>query len=71
MFREIWGPAMFNFMKRRAFKKAFKEATKDGVLSKAEMRSLGEHDVDQAYVNSVRTEHYLKETAKNQFDSQN
>ncbi len=55
---------MFNFMKRRAFKKAFKEAAKDGVLSKAEMRSLGELDVDQAYVNSLRTEHYLKETSK-------
>jgi hypothetical protein len=55
---------MFNFMKRRAFKKAFKEAIKDGVLSKAEMQSLSEHDVDQGYVNSVRTEHYLKETAK-------
>lgn len=55
---------MFNFMKRRAFKKAFKEAAKDSVLSKAEMRSLGELDVDQAYVNSLRTEHYLKETSK-------
>lgn len=55
---------MFNFMKRRAFKKAFKEAAKDGVLSKAEIRSLGEHDVDQGYVDLVRIKHYLKETSK-------
>ncbi len=54
---------MFNFMKRRAFKKAFKEAAKDGVLSKSEMRSLGEHDVDKAYADSVRTAHFMKETA--------
>lgn len=47
---------MFNFMKRRTFKKAFK----DGVLSKAEMRSLGEHDVDHGYVDSVRSNHYLQ-----------
>ena len=54
---------MFKFMKRRAFNKAFKEAAKDGVLSNAEMRSLGEHDVDQGYVDSVRIKHYLKETS--------
>lgn len=54
---------MFNFMKRRAFKKEFKQAVKDGVLSKAEQRSLSEHDVDQGYVDSVRKDHFLKETA--------
>lgn len=54
---------MFNFMKRRAFKKEFKQAVKDRVLSTAEQRSLSEHDVDQSYVNSVRKDHYLKETA--------
>lgn len=54
---------MFNFMKRRAFKNEFKQAVKDGVLSKAEQRSLSEHDVDQSYVDSVRKDHFLKETA--------
>lgn len=54
---------MFNFMKRRAFRKEFKQAVKDGVLSKAEQRSLSEHNVDQGYVDSVRKDHFLRETA--------
>jgi hypothetical protein len=54
---------MFDFMKRRAFKKEFTQAVKDGVLSESERNSLSKHDVDQNYANTVRSQHYLKETA--------
>lgn len=53
---------MFNFLKRRAFKKEFDRAVEDGILTKAESQSLESHGVDQAFVNKTRTEHYLKVT---------
>jgi hypothetical protein len=53
---------MFKFMQRRAFKKEFKQAAKDGVLTQSEISELQKHNVDQQFANDVRTKHYLKET---------
>ena len=53
---------MFEFMQRRAFKKEFKQAARDGVLTQSEIQELSKHDVDQTFANEVRTTHYLKET---------
>jgi hypothetical protein len=54
---------MFNFIKRRAFKKEFRKAVADGVLSEEESKALTQHDVDQEYADKVRLDHYMKETA--------
>ena len=53
---------MFKFMQRRAFKKEFKQAVRDGVLSQSEVQELSKHGVDKGFADSVRTKHYLKAT---------
>lgn len=53
---------MFKFLERRAFKKEFKRAASDGILSNQERQSLSNLNVDQAFADKVRHDHFLKVT---------
>jgi hypothetical protein len=54
---------IFGFFRRRAFRKAFREAVKDGALSDAEKAALSAHQVEPSYIDEVRRQHFLDATA--------
>ncbi len=54
---------MFNFLKRRAFKRELRRATADGVLTPLEIRALDAIGVDQDFAQKTRKEQFLALTA--------
>lgn len=51
---------MFKFFEKRAFKKEFNRAVRDGFLDEEEKRQLESYKVDRSFADSVRTKHFLK-----------
>jgi hypothetical protein len=54
---------IFRFFRRRAFRKAFREAVKDGALTDTEKSALSTHEAQPSYIDEVRRQHFLDATA--------